>query len=613
LEDLAKSLEKPTYEDIELLCRYYLNCCCAYMDASDPAVYLVKAKNDDSPFPSLNLLRQPALKTYLSTPSLKYYVASVAKDGSSKSYKVKNTTAFAVWIKDGRKRIIRARVFRPALKDPPHDVLNTWRGFRWPKEECTKYVTYRDAGGIGVFDVLAHYFNAWCCRRGDVFEYVIAWLARPLQRPGEPNETVLILCGPEGLGKSVYVKAYGSCFGEHYLECTQPDSVFGRFNSSLEDKICISLEELGSLTPAQTNVCKSLVTSTSRRIERKGQEVFEQKDIPFNCIATTNDYRTQRIFSSVGKDARRWAMLECTASPTTNDPTYQKKMAKFLASEEGRKALAGFLFQVDVSGINVRKIPVTFLLQQQKLLSLDPPAAFLLGATVRREFVTRTGDAARGQNGSYTCTISAESGCRIALADLLDCYTDFCKERSEGRQVNSAVFCSRLRDILGPALVEWRDSNGRDYVQFPGLDIVDERIHERCFGGSSWNPPAFLSEEALDGPWKYDFLRPGWAALLGNQAVPGFHLPPPRPLSLSSAPAPGPSPGHRAPAPCSYPLSQVRQLGVLSSVAPMLRSAAPSSAPSTSALPPGRAHNFTPWRCATSSSACISRGSVSSL
>ena len=258
------------------------------------------------------------------------------------------------WLEHDQRRQYGKVVFAPG-REVVGDY-NMWRGFG---------VEARPGSGHESF--LSHVRDNICSGDDKIFDYVVNWIARAVQQPGCPGETALVLRGNQGVGKGFLAKTIGKLFGRHYVHVSNAQHLTGNFNSHLRDCCFLFADEAfyaGDKRHAST--LKTLVTEDTIMIEGKG---VDSETCP-NCLHIVMASNEDWVVPA-GADERRFCVLD-VASGHRQDTVYFGKIAEDLRQREGYSNLLHHLLCKDISAFNVRNMPKTKALMDQKLLSLDP-------------------------------------------------------------------------------------------------------------------------------------------------------------------------------------------------------------------------------------------------
>jgi putative DNA primase/helicase len=78
----------------------------------------------------------------------------------------------------------------------------------------------------------------------EVYDWLLKWLAYPLQHPGAKMHSAVVVHGPQGTGKSRFFEAYGKIYGRHFVVLDQ-SALEDRFNSDwAESKLFVLADEV---------------------------------------------------------------------------------------------------------------------------------------------------------------------------------------------------------------------------------------------------------------------------------------------------------------------------------------------------------------------------------
>jgi len=151
--------------------------------------------------------------------------------------------------------------------------LNTWRG--WPMEPKK-----------GSCEKLLALLTYLCSREGnrpDLVQWVLRWIAFPLQHAGAKMQSALILHGPQGTGKSTIFKVLADIYGDkdsyrNYSVILDQRALESQFNSDWDSKLYVLAEEVINSSDkwALKNELKELVTGHRIRIQRKFLDAYYQ-------------------------------------------------------------------------------------------------------------------------------------------------------------------------------------------------------------------------------------------------------------------------------------------------------------------------------------------------
>ena len=213
------------------------------------------------------------------------------------------------WLKDTNMRTYDRIDFLPQQK-VPNSVYNTFINF---KAE-TKELENNDISNSLIFK---HIKEVVCNNNEDLINYFMKWLARMIQKPYDnKNRTAFCLKGAEGSGKDTIFNWFGNNIlgREYYLNEDSIELIFGRFNSCIENKILIVLNEAsGKETFSIVEKIKNSITRDVNTIENKGMKPYTNKNHISYAFITNNDNPVK-----ISPNERRFFCNECDNSKANN-------------------------------------------------------------------------------------------------------------------------------------------------------------------------------------------------------------------------------------------------------------------------------------------------------
>jgi hypothetical protein len=258
----------------------------------------------------------------------------------------------AWWLANPNRRQFDHIIFAPGLDIK--GAYNMWKGFSVAARpgDCSL--------------LLGHIRNNICQGNEEWYNYLIQWLARLVQHPDSPGEVAVVLRGGKGTGKSFFAKQVGSLLGRHFLHISNPSHLIGNFNSHLRDTVLLFADEaFYAGDKKHESILKTLITEETIQIEAKGVDVESSANFVHIIMASNNDY----VVPASG-DERRYFVLDVGAG-SQQSWEYFNTIDKQMKSG-GLEALLHMLLTMDIKGFNVRAVPQTEALRDQKDLSLDP-------------------------------------------------------------------------------------------------------------------------------------------------------------------------------------------------------------------------------------------------
>jgi Family of unknown function (DUF5906) len=237
---------------------------------------------------------------------------------------------------------------------------NLWRGFAAEPAsgDCSRF--------------LDHIRDNVCRRNPELYRWVISWFADLFQHPGRKCGTALALRGKQGVGKTILGKMIGEMLGDHYVAVSDPRYVTGRFNAHLVSCLLLHADEgFWAGDHAAEGKLKDLITGDFQFIEFKGKEPVKIRNYVRLLVTGNPDW-----IVPAGMEERRFAVLD-VGEDRMQDHAYFAAIETQMG-EGGRAALLDYLLSYDLSGVNLRQIPETAALLDQKIASLPPEKGWLL-------------------------------------------------------------------------------------------------------------------------------------------------------------------------------------------------------------------------------------------
>jgi hypothetical protein len=262
------------------------------------------------------------------------------------------------WLNHPLRRQYEGLIFAPKRSVPGY--YNLWQGFAVEPRagDCSKF--------------LAHIRDNIC--RGDeaLYNWVIGWLAEIFQHPAKKSGSSLAIRGKQGIGKTKVGEVIGQLLGAHYVIVSDPRYITGRFNSHLISCLLLHADEaFWAGDKAAEGKLKDLVTGTEHFIEFKGKEPVPVANFVRLLVTGNPDWLVP-----AGLEERRFAVVDAGADHMQDYP-YFKAIDQEM-DNGGREALLHHLLNYDLSTVNLRLIPKTAALLDQKFASLSPEQGWWL-------------------------------------------------------------------------------------------------------------------------------------------------------------------------------------------------------------------------------------------
>ena len=248
---------------------------------------------------------------------------------------------------------------------PDSEILgryNLWQGWSYVQR----------AGSVDVW--LDFVTNVIASGNADHARYIIAWSAQIIQQPMNKIGVGLVLRGSKGTGKTKFGEILGGLFQPHHMIVSRAEQITGNFNRHLEDMLLLQGDEAyWAGAKSSESALKDLLTNDRISIERKGVDVYTSPNFTRILFTSNEDYVVPASL-----DERRFAVFDVSNCEKQNSAYFAKLDAWY--SGGGASALLHYLMNFDIEDINLRLIPTTEALTDQKMHSLDSLDAWLHNA-----------------------------------------------------------------------------------------------------------------------------------------------------------------------------------------------------------------------------------------
>lgn len=389
------------------------------------------------------------------------YCNTFVEVGKDSKGKIKKQPLGDWWLRHSARRQYDRVVFAPERE--VEDAYNLWTGFSYEPVagDCSLY--------------LDHVRRVICRDNEEHYEYLLSWMARVVQRPASPGQVAIVMRGEMGTGKGFFVHQFGSLFGRHYMQVTDPKHLVGNFNIHLRD--CLLLfgdEAFYAGDKKHESVLKALITEDFLTVEAKGVDVETAPNLTHIMLASNN-----RWVVPAGASERRFLVLDV-------DNTHRQDTRYFAAIKRqmtsgGREALLHLLLNRDLSGFEVRVAPRTAALSEQQLLSLSPEEEWWFSKLQDGVMLPRK------IGPTWPKTVLKE--------DLLSDYVERTREYNVARRGNPTSFGQFLRKIC-PGIISFQGRRGEQrpyFYKVPELLQCREAWDER-YGALEWPEVEEVSE-----------------------------------------------------------------------------------------------------------------------
>jgi hypothetical protein len=252
--------------------------------------------------------------------------------------------------------------FMPRQDGNVGNQLNLWHGFgvKPVKPDGT-------SGAAGCKLFLDFMFEVICSGNEEHFDYLRKREATILQKRIRTEVALGLRTEQEGCGKGFFEKTMGHLLGNHAMQVGNPKHIVGAFNPHLESLLRLTADEalfVGS--HEHRNALFGLITEAKLTIEPKGLGLYTA-DSYLNLSITSNAAH----FLPISDTARRF-LIPTVSTVHMQDTVYFNAIQDQLDNGGYGALLYHFLHEIDLAGFNVRLVPQTEGLREQRDQSLSP-------------------------------------------------------------------------------------------------------------------------------------------------------------------------------------------------------------------------------------------------
>jgi hypothetical protein len=362
-----------------------------------------------------------------------------------------------LWKKHPKRRDYDGVVFAP--EGAPLRFFNLWRGFAFTPAE--PYPDSRDH--VKHFPTFYEHMRKNVAQGNDnLARWLWAWFAHMIQKPTERIGTAVALRGKQGSGKSKVGEVFGALLGRHSVKISKPKHLTGSFNAHMLACLLLRAEEgFWAGDKEAEGVLKDLVSSDRHYIEKKGLDAVEVRNLIHLLVTSNSDWVVPAAF-----EERRFAVVD-VGDGNLKDAVYFAKIDREM-KEGGFEHLLAYLLAFDLGKVDVRTIPATAALLEQKMASMSEIQAWWLD---------------RLREGAL---VPQQSGWReeIAINPFYESYVRFAEKLGKQRRLHKEQWAIALRKMLprSPRDGQKVDIQLYDESGVPKQDMRGQPITKRVNG-----------------------------------------------------------------------------------------------------------------------------------
>lgn len=366
------------------------------------------------------------------------------------------------WYEHQARRSYRGIVFDPEGQAPP-DHYNLWRGY-----------SMQAVAGENHLPFLEHLRDNICNGNDEHYQYLIRWVARLVQHPATQSETAIVLRGKEGTGKNTFVNTISRFFPEHFFESSSSNQFLGQFNSHLRDKVLVHANEAFFAGDKKHEATlKMLITEATMPIEAKGIDIIMEPNYTHIIMSSNSDWVVP-----AGPDSRRFLVLDVSDKYKQHDKYFGRVYNALDAG--GRSHLLRYLLDFDLSDFNIRAVPITQALIDQRIKTMPKEAQWWMHILDR----------------GYVINSADEWDDGVESEHVYRNYMDTMKDLSEHWRLSAKPFGMFMsKAVPGLERIRVRAGKNRLYkYQFPPLDDCRAAFDEIYGGPFEWGSMELMGQ-----------------------------------------------------------------------------------------------------------------------
>lgn len=320
-------------------------------------------------------------------------------------------------------------------------AYNHWQGFsiepstmKRPEEGCKLWIN--------------HLSKVICGGNAKNFWYALRYWAHMVQFPEEKPGVAFVVKGKKGAGKDTIAEYFSRIVAHHYITIANKDQLVGKFNSHQEKTLLLHVQEaFWGGDKRDEGPLKYLITSPNVMIEPKGMNAFSVLSV-LRLFLSSNE----KWVVPASEDERRYFVLN-VSNVHRRDHTYFKALREEM-NGDGPACLLAYLLSIDLSDFEVRDVPDTEALAEQKVEGLKNVERWWHGILQHGSI-----DGVHQNTPGVSDLTWGRGTINVGKADLMENYERWMsRRRFDGEVVSEIEFGRRLK-VMVPSIMQKRPRN----------------------------------------------------------------------------------------------------------------------------------------------------------
>ena len=235
----------------------------------------------------------------------------------------KKADLYDAWSRSKESREYEMKVFDP-MKEIAYDdknILNTFAGLKAEQEVVLDQNNTSMTVDVEDLSIILLHIKNLCGGNSYYFEYLLDWLAYPIQT-GQKTNVAVISNGGQGCGKSAFFVHFMAeqIYGHHLSSHIAGGHQIGDFNAHISGKMYLAIEEPNDFSKAKRNLLKDLITTGIVEVKTKNKDGHFQRDFT-NYVFTCNKIPDDMLED----DDRRYFIIQHNGE--NDDMEFKKELA----------------------------------------------------------------------------------------------------------------------------------------------------------------------------------------------------------------------------------------------------------------------------------------------
>lgn len=350
-------------------------------------------------------------------------------------------------------------------------AYNHWQGFSVDPSDSKD-----PSRGCKLF--LRHLLDVVCCGNEAHYRYHLGWLAHMIQKPEDKPGVAIVYKGRKRIGKDTVFEYVGRLIKNHYITIANQDQMLGKFNQHQERCLLLHMQEgFWAGSKQAEGALKYLITSNSVMIEPKGMNAF-----PIPSVLRLFISSNERWVIPATEDEGRFFVMN-VSEKRRNDHVYFAALREEMEGD-GPAALLAYLQQYDISNFQVRAVPDTEALAEQKVQGLKNVERWWLD-TLQRGQINGIQNREDGVDGAVWMSRSVQ----IDSNEFRDNYSHWMRSRRyDGEEVSEIEFGIRIKKMLpsGEKLRLQHNRSRRMVFRMPHLEACRKEFEQFLGSEIAW-------------------------------------------------------------------------------------------------------------------------------